>query len=125
MLNGGDGFFKAALNWPSAIYGRSMVHASRQHHSWRIGMVLPSQQSNRTGTWLLGIVLTFEPVGMAGSNAAQNIGAERGPITVHVLDTTLGKPGVGLAVLLEHKIHSGWKELARGRTDDAGRVEGL
>ncbi len=45
------------------------------------------------------------------------------PITSHVLDTTLGKPAHGLAVVLE--IRDGpdrWSELARATTDAAGRI---
>jgi 5-hydroxyisourate hydrolase len=45
------------------------------------------------------------------------------PITAHVLDTTLGKPAQGLAIVLE--IAAGpdrWTELARAVTDVNGRV---
>ena len=45
------------------------------------------------------------------------------PITTHVLDTSLGKPASGVAVVLE--IHAGterWKELGRGVTDLNGRI---
>ena len=45
------------------------------------------------------------------------------PITAHVLDTTLGKPAQGLAIVLE--IAAGpehWSEIARAVTDAAGRV---
>ena len=45
------------------------------------------------------------------------------PITAHVLDTTLGKPAQGLAVVLE--ISAGpdrWTELTRGVTDVNGRI---
>jgi 5-hydroxyisourate hydrolase len=46
-----------------------------------------------------------------------------GPITTHVLDTSRGAPARGLVVAVEvpdgaHR----WSELARGITDDAGRV---
>jgi 5-hydroxyisourate hydrolase len=44
-------------------------------------------------------------------------------ITSHVLDTTLGKPAQGLAVVVE--ISDGperWTELARGVTDNNGRI---
>jgi 5-hydroxyisourate hydrolase len=46
-----------------------------------------------------------------------------GPITTHVLDTTNGTPGRGITVSLE--IARGpdqWTELARGVTDDDGRI---
>jgi 5-hydroxyisourate hydrolase len=45
------------------------------------------------------------------------------PITTHVLDTTNGMPGRGIAVSLE--IARGpdqWNELARGVTNDDGRI---
>ena len=45
------------------------------------------------------------------------------PITTHVLDTSIGKPASGVAVILE--IHAGpdrWKELGRGVTDVNGRI---
>jgi 5-hydroxyisourate hydrolase len=46
------------------------------------------------------------------------------PITTHVLDTTYGIPGRGISVILE--IARGpdqWTELARGITDDDGRID--
>ena len=45
------------------------------------------------------------------------------PITTHVLDTSKGKPAIGVAVMLE--IHVGperWKEVGRGVTDVNGRI---
>lgn len=51
--------------------------------------------------------------------------APRGPITVHVLDTARGRPGDGLAVVLERQADRGWKELARGRTNAGGRLDTL
>jgi 5-hydroxyisourate hydrolase len=50
----------------------------------------------------------------------------RCPITTHVLDTTLGKPGEGVRVMLE--IQAGinqWKELGSGRTNSDGRIADL
>jgi len=49
----------------------------------------------------------------------------KGPITTHVLDTSLGKPSVGIAVLLELKNRDRWIALGRGTTDADGRVLGL
>jgi 5-hydroxyisourate hydrolase len=46
-----------------------------------------------------------------------------GPITSHVLDTSLGTPARGVAVALE--VSDGeerWTLLARGRTDGDGRI---
>ena len=50
---------------------------------------------------------------------------ERSPITIHVLDTSRGKPAVGVAVVLEQADGKEWRELARGKTDGDGRVAAL
>jgi 5-hydroxyisourate hydrolase len=48
------------------------------------------------------------------------------PITTHVLDTTLGRPGAGIAVVLERKTHSaGWQKIADGMTNSDGRINDL
>jgi len=48
------------------------------------------------------------------------------PITTHVLDTTRGKPAVGVKVILEvYTSAKEWKELARGETDADGRIMDL
>jgi 5-hydroxyisourate hydrolase len=49
----------------------------------------------------------------------------RSPLSVHILDTTRGKPAVGLEVILEQQTDKGWRELARGKTDKDGRVSDL
>lgn len=47
-------------------------------------------------------------------------------ITTHILDTTTGKPGAGIPVVLERKTHSaGWQAIAEGLTDISGRVNDL
>ena|SRR5436190_17048626 len=47
-------------------------------------------------------------------------------ITTHILDTTSGKPGAGIPVVLERKTHtSGWQTVADGITDIDGRVNDL
>ena len=46
-------------------------------------------------------------------------------ITTHVLDLAAGRPAPGVAVVLEQSADGGWQELARGRTDDDGRVGDL
>ena len=46
-------------------------------------------------------------------------------ITTHVLDLAAGRPAAGVAVVLEQDADGGWQELARGRTDDDGRVGDL
>lgn len=46
-------------------------------------------------------------------------------ISTHILDTTRGKPAQGVAVTLEIAEGSGWRELARGVTNEDGRVKPL
>jgi 5-hydroxyisourate hydrolase len=49
-------------------------------------------------------------------------------ITTHVLDTSRGRPAVGVPVLLEQDVPGtagGWRELGRGITDADGRVRSL
>src|SRR5262245_3348193 len=47
-------------------------------------------------------------------------------ITTHVLDASLGRPAVGLAVLLEFQEPSGkYKPLARGVSGEDGRIRRL
>lgn len=47
-------------------------------------------------------------------------------ITTHILDTTTGKPGAGIAVVLERKTHTaGWQAIAEGMTDIDGRINDL
>lgn len=46
-------------------------------------------------------------------------------ISTHVLDTSLGRPAAGVAVRLEWRRAMGWLEVARGVTDEDGRVRAL
>ncbi|CAN5484275.1 hydroxyisourate hydrolase [soil metagenome] len=47
-------------------------------------------------------------------------------ITTHILDTSTGKPGAGISVVLERKSHSaGWQAIAEGMTDIDGRLNDL
>ncbi len=46
-------------------------------------------------------------------------------ITTHVLDTVLGRPAAGIAVLLEANTAEGWNVIASGITDDDGRCRDL
>ena len=47
-------------------------------------------------------------------------------ITTHILDVSLGLPGVGIPVTLERKTHTaGWQTIAEGMTDTDGRVNDL
>ena len=47
------------------------------------------------------------------------------PITTHVLDTSRGAPAVGVPVVLECAVDSGWQLVGRGTTDADGRVRDL
>lgn len=50
---------------------------------------------------------------------------ERSPITTHILDTSKGKPAVGVAVVLEFSEGTAWKAMGKGQTNADGRVEDL
>jgi 5-hydroxyisourate hydrolase len=47
------------------------------------------------------------------------------PITTHVLDTSRGRPAVGVPVALERAVDSAWQPVGRGTTDADGRVRDL
>lgn len=52
----------------------------------------------------------------------------KSPITTHVLDTSKGKPAVGLRVVLEFQNQANpgsWMRIGNGVTDDDGRVSQL
>ncbi|MEW6760396.1 MAG: hydroxyisourate hydrolase [Pseudomonadota bacterium] len=53
------------------------------------------------------------------ASAAQN------PLSVHVLDQQSGQPGAGIEVMLEQRTGSDWRELARGVTNEQGRIPAL
>ena len=46
-------------------------------------------------------------------------------ITTHVLDTARGRPAAGVPVRLERREGAGWRGIARGTTDDDGRLRSL
>ena len=46
-------------------------------------------------------------------------------ITTHVLDTARGRPAAGVPVRLERREGAGWRGIARGTTDDDGRLRTL
>jgi 5-hydroxyisourate hydrolase len=50
---------------------------------------------------------------------------ERSPITIHVLDTSLGKPAAGVSVIIEQADGKEWREAARGKTDKNGRINNI
>lgn len=47
------------------------------------------------------------------------------PITTHVLDVAKGQPAKGISVVLEYFVSSDWEELARGVTNEDGRITNL
>ena len=47
------------------------------------------------------------------------------PITTHVLDTARGRPAAGIPVSLHLQSEGSWRELARGITDQDGRITDL
>jgi 5-hydroxyisourate hydrolase len=46
-------------------------------------------------------------------------------ITTHVLDTARGRPAAGIHVELETREGTTWRRIARGVTDDDGRLRSL
>lgn len=50
---------------------------------------------------------------------------ERSPVTIHVLDTSRGKPAASVAVMLEQADGKEWREAAKGKTDKNGRIDNL
>ncbi len=44
------------------------------------------------------------------------------PITTHVLDTAKGCPAANIAVTLEYLIEENWQLIAKGSTDNDGRI---
>ena len=47
-------------------------------------------------------------------------------ITTHILDTSSGRPGAGVSVILKRKTAAtGWQEIADGVTDSDGRIKDL
>lgn len=51
---------------------------------------------------------------------------DRGPITTHVLDTSIGRPAAGVAISLAHKSDDEtWNFVATAETDSDGRAGGF
>ena len=46
-------------------------------------------------------------------------------ISTHILDTSRGKPAVGVIVTLERLVNSDWSQINNGVTDSDGRVAAL
>ena len=46
-------------------------------------------------------------------------------ITTHILDTALGKPAAGVAVVLEKRDGAEWRAIGKGQTDADGRLRTL
>lgn len=54
-----------------------------------------------------------------------NVKSNRSPITTHILDTQRGEPAKGVGVRLEHFVDPSWIEVAKGKTNEDGRLENL
>jgi 5-hydroxyisourate hydrolase len=48
-----------------------------------------------------------------------------GAITTHVLDTSKGKPGIGIKAMLEFLTDNGWDAIGKGTTNADGRITDL
>jgi 5-hydroxyisourate hydrolase len=46
-------------------------------------------------------------------------------VTTHILDTSKGKPALGVIIILYHGGNDEWKEIARGVTNSDGRISDL
>ncbi|MGF6822951.1 5-hydroxyisourate hydrolase [Microbacterium sp. ZKA21] len=46
-------------------------------------------------------------------------------VTTHILDTSIGRPAPGVAVILEARVGDGWNGIGTGLTDADGRVKDL
>lgn len=46
-------------------------------------------------------------------------------ITTHILDTSLGKPAPGITIILYSQSTDAWKEIAKGITNNDGRIVDL
>src|SRR5256885_5314154 len=46
-------------------------------------------------------------------------------ITTHILDTTKGKPAQGITIILYNGENDEWHEMARGKTNEDGRISDL
>jgi 5-hydroxyisourate hydrolase len=46
-------------------------------------------------------------------------------LTTHILDTSRGKPAAGVHVILCHHQKRSWAEIAKGTTDEDGRIPDL
>ena len=47
------------------------------------------------------------------------------PITTHVLDTSKGRPAVGVTATLEHQSSTDWQQIGKGVTNADGRISDL
>jgi len=46
-------------------------------------------------------------------------------LTTHILDTSIGKPAMGVHVFLFHQDGGSWVQIAKGETNDDGRIPDL
>jgi len=46
-------------------------------------------------------------------------------LTTHILDTTKGRPVAGVTIILYNNANGNWTEMARGKTNEDGRIKDL
>ncbi|CAN5303064.1 hydroxyisourate hydrolase [soil metagenome] len=46
-------------------------------------------------------------------------------LSTHVLDTAIGKPAAGIAIVLEHEEANGWRRVGTDSTNADGRAKGF
>jgi 5-hydroxyisourate hydrolase len=46
-------------------------------------------------------------------------------LTTHILDTSIGKPAEGIAVVLQRELNGDWKKIVEGITNSDGRISNL
>jgi len=62
---------------------------------------------------------------MTGRTGRGAGGEAMSQITLHILDTTKGKPAAGITVILFHGDNDEWIEMARAKTNSDGRITDL
>jgi 5-hydroxyisourate hydrolase len=80
--------------------------------------------TRRSGLFVIGqALLPLSP--RAAAEPPDGPAVPRGPLSIHALNTTTGRPATELDVTLERKLGNDWEVLGRGRTDDQGLREDL
>jgi 5-hydroxyisourate hydrolase len=62
---------------------------------------------------------------LSGTETRDGPPADRGPLSIHVLNTASGKPAAGIAVVLERQAGKDCEHLGWGKTDASGCAEDL